>query len=90
MARGFYSDAKSLQEGEWILDWLSFYEIIRKVWTQLLPIESPNLWAALKAHGVPDKWKRKLSDFFTKARDLLLYSVGKRPIKKKRIEPLSQ
>jgi hypothetical protein len=81
---------KSFQNGEWVLDWLAFYEIVRKIWMQRLPIESPELWAVLKAHGVPDRWKRKLSDFFTKGRDLLLYTVGKRPFKNKRVEPLSR
>lgn len=81
---------KSYHDGEWVLDWLAFYEIVRTIWTKRLPIQSRELWAVLHAHGVPEKWRRKLSEFFTKGRDLLLYSVGKSPIKKKRIEPLSQ
>jgi hypothetical protein len=81
---------KSFQDGEWILDWLAFYEIVSAIWTKRLPIQSRELWAVLDAHGVPEKWRRKLSEFFTKGRDLLLYSVGKRPFKNKRVEPLSQ
>ena len=74
----------------WNLDWSAFYEIVRTIWTKRLPIESRELWAVLNAHGVPERWRRKLSEFFTKGRDLLVYSVGKSPIKKKRTEPLSR
>jgi hypothetical protein len=81
---------KSFQDGEWDLDWSAFYEIVRTIWTKRLPIESRELWAILNAHGVPEKWRRKLSEFFTKGRDLLIYSAGKSPIRKKRIEPLSR
>jgi hypothetical protein len=80
---------KSFQDGEWVLDWLVFYEIVRTIWTKRLPIQSRELWAVLDAHGVPEKWRRKLSDFFTRGRDLLIYSAGKRPFKNKRVEPLS-
>ena len=81
---------KSFQDGNWDLDWSAFYEVIRTVWAKRLPIEPREVWSVLNAHGVPKKWRRKLSDFFTKGRDLLVYSAGKSPIKKKRIEPLSR
>jgi hypothetical protein len=80
---------KSFHDGNWDLDWSAFYEVIRTVWAKRLPIESREVWSVLNAHGVPERWRRGLSDFFTKGRDLLIYSAGKGPIKKKRVEPLS-
>jgi hypothetical protein len=81
---------KSFQDGNWDLDWSAFYEVIRTVWSKRLPIESREIWAVLNAHGIPERWRRELSEFFTKGIDLLIYSTGKAPIKKKRIEPLSK
>jgi hypothetical protein len=80
---------KSLANGSWKLDWQAFYEVIRKAWSLRLPIEPNELWLVLRAHGVPVKWENQLSTFFEKGRDLLVYSVGRKPVKKKRVEPFS-
>jgi hypothetical protein len=84
-----YFCGKSVRNGKWHLDWSAFFEIIRRIWTRRLPIESHELWAVLHAHGVPQRWEKRLTDFFAKGRDLLVYAVGKKPIKKKRVAPLS-
>lgn len=84
-----YFCEKSVRNGKRHLDWSAFFEIIRRIWTRRLPIESHELWTVLHAHGVPQRWEKRLTDFFTKGRDLLVYAVGKKPIKKKRVTPLS-
>jgi len=70
-------------------NWPAFYEIIRIVWTKRLPLEPGDLWLVLEAHGVPKKWKKELSEFYEKGRDILIYCIGKGPIKKKKVKPLS-
>ena len=41
------------------------------------------------AHGVPKKWETRLTKFFLVGRELLVYVGQRRPIKKKRVNPLS-
>jgi len=43
----------------------------------------------MEAHGVPIEFKDELSEFFDKGRDLLVQAVGKKPVKKRRVEPLA-
>ena len=76
-------------ESGWIVNWPTFYEIVRFTWTKRLPLQAEELWAMLRAHGVPDEFREDLSEFFQKGRDLLVYAVGKKPIKKRRVRPLS-
>jgi hypothetical protein len=80
---------ESFNQGEWKVDWDSFNEVVRKVWNLRLPLEPNELWDVLNAHGVPERSKRELIEFYEKGRKLLIYSVGRRPIKKKRVKPLS-
>jgi hypothetical protein len=74
---------------KWKLDWQSFYEVTRKIWTLRLPLEPSELWLVLYAHGIPERWQKRLSVFYLKGKELLVYSVGKRPIKKKKVSPFS-
>jgi hypothetical protein len=80
---------KSYWHSKWKINWNSFNEIIRTVWHYRLPVEPNELWGVLQAHGVPLRSKRRLIEFYTKGRNLLIWSVGKKPIKKKRVKPLS-
>ena len=81
---------RSFLKGRWKVDWGSFNEIIRSAWYNSLPLEPDELWLVLKAHGVPLKSKKDLIGFYQKGRNLLIHVAGKRPIKKKRVEPLSK
>ena len=80
---------KSFLSGKWRIDWNSYNELIRTVWHYRLPLEPKELWLVLKAHGVPEKSKRSLIEFYEKGRNLLIYCNGRKPIKKKRVRPLS-
>jgi hypothetical protein len=77
------------RNGKWKMECQAFYEVIRRVWTLRLPIEPHELWMVLRVHGIPERWKKQLLEIFTKGRDLLVHSVGKKPIKKKRVAPFS-
>jgi hypothetical protein len=80
---------KSCSVEKWHPNWPAFYEIIRIVWNNRLPLEPGELWSVLEAHGVLQKWKRELSALYEKGREILIYCLGKRPVKKKRVTPLS-
>jgi len=73
----------------WNVNEQRLFEIIRFIWLKRLPLEPEELWKVLKAHGVPESHKDEISEFFEKGRDLLVYCVGKKPIKKKRVPPLA-
>jgi hypothetical protein len=64
-----------------------YYEVIRHVWHNRLPLEGTDIWSILEAHGVPKKFKKRLTDLFQDGRDLLVYAIGREPIEKKRVVP---
>jgi hypothetical protein len=78
----------SFQNGKWKTDWDSFNEVIRKIWYKRLPLEPNELWLVLKAHGVPQRSKGEIIEFYERGRRLLVYSLGRKPIKRKRVDPL--
>ena len=67
----------------------TFYKVIRHVWHNRLPLEGTDIWSILEAHGAPQKYKKRLTDLYQDGRDLLVYAIGRKPIKKKRIAPFS-
>ncbi len=73
----------------WVIDWIALFEIIRFVWQKRLPLEPIELWAVIDAHGAPNQFQLAITDFYQKGRDLLIYSNGKRPVKKKRVHPFA-
>lgn len=76
------------RNGHWFVDWPSFYQIIHFIWTNRLPLEAREVWAVLEAHGIPPEFRDELSTFFRRGRELLVYAVGKRPFKNRRVNPL--
>lgn len=80
---------KSYCRGEWKIDWNSFNGVVYTVWYYRLPLTPPEVWRILEAHGVPERSKKGLIEFFEKARNLLVYSCGRKPIKNKRVAPLA-
>ena len=80
---------KSFWGGKWKIDWNSYNALIERIWYYRLPIEPHELWLVLQAHGVPGKSTKSLIDFYKKGINLLIYSNGRKPIKKKRVSPLS-
>ena len=77
------------RESAWIVDWPAFYEVVRFIWSKRLPLQAEETWAVLRAHGVPDQFREELLEFFQRGRELLVYAVGKKPIKKRRVKPLA-
>ena len=78
-----------LEDDRWAINWPFYNEVIRFSWYRRLPIEPDELWPVLRAHGVPYRFKTELLDFFVKGRDLLVHACGRKPVKKKRVKPLS-
>lgn len=66
-----------------------FYALICRVWWKRLPIEPEEMWQLLEAHGAPSKWRNQLVRLYHEERELLIYNGGRKPIKKKRVSPLS-
>jgi hypothetical protein len=78
----------SFVNGKWKINWDSLNEVIRKIWLSRLPLEPNELWLILKAHGAPERSEAKIVEFYERGRNLLVYAIGRKPIKKKRVEPL--
>jgi len=78
-----------LENDRWAINWPFYNEVIRFIWYRRLPIDANELWSVLSAHGVPDRFKTELLDFFVKGRHLLVQACGRKPVKKKRVKPLS-
>ena len=66
-----------------------FNQVIGHVWRRRLPIEPREMRLLLEAHGVPPNWHRRLTLRYQEGRDVLIQSVGMKPIRKKRVPPLS-
>jgi hypothetical protein len=73
----------------WKIPWEVFYWVIASIWRMRIPIAPNELWHVLRAHGIPDQFETEITDFFSKGRDLLIYTQGRKPIKKKRVQPFS-
>ena len=84
-----YFCEKSFLRGKWKTDWSAYNKLITTIWHYRLPLEPNELWFVLQAHGVPEKSRKSLLDFYEKGRNLLIYSHRRNPIKKKRVVPLS-
>jgi hypothetical protein len=54
-----------------------------------LPLEPDELWEVLKAHGVPQRTKADIVNFYEKGRRLLVHSFGRNPSKRKGWSPSS-
>ena len=81
---------KSSSSGNWYPNFASFNEVIRYVWHERLPLEPSEISRVLQAHGVPKNWQVRLTSFFGQGRDLLVFAVGRKPVKRKRVQPLSK
>ncbi len=80
---------KSHSGRKWKIDWHAFNGVVYTIWYYRLPLTSSEVWRILEAHGATVRSKKRLVEFFEKARSLLVYSCGRKPIKKKRVAPLS-
>jgi hypothetical protein len=80
---------RSMSSRSWRPNLPYFYSIIRYIWYKRLPLEPLEVWEVLQAHGVPKNWQVRLTSLFKEGRDLLVFAEGRKPIKKKRVQPLS-
>jgi len=67
----------------------SFYELIRIIWRNRLPLQPNELLSILKAHGLPIQFEHELLKIYEIGINLLIHVNGKKPIKKKRVAPFS-
>jgi len=80
---------KSMSSKGWRPNLPYFYAIIRYIWYKRLPLEPAEVWRVLHAHGVARNWQVRLTSLFRGGRDLLVFAEGRKPVKKKRVQPLS-
>ena len=73
----------------WEWNQQAFYEIIRHSWQKRLPITEEELWKVLLAHGIPRNERKRVKRLFKEGREVLIYTMGRKPIKKNRVKPLS-
>jgi hypothetical protein len=66
-----------------------FYRLIEHCWRNRLPLSSDEVWVMLEAHGIPKKFEKEVRRAYIEGTQLLVYSHGRKPIKKKRVKPLS-
>lgn len=74
--------------GVFAWDITSFYEVIRVCWLKRLPLTPAEVSAVLSAHGLPPEINLQAQKAFAEGTGLLVYTHGRRPIKKKRVAPL--
>jgi hypothetical protein len=58
-------------------------------WGHRLPINGTELWAMLEVHGFDDSWRSEFCLLFDFGFSLLVATHGRRPIKKKKVKPMS-
>jgi hypothetical protein len=58
-------------------------------WRRRLPINGAQIWEMLEAHGFDDSWKSEFCQLFEFGFSLLVGTHGRRPIKKKKVKPMS-
>ena len=84
----FVNACHSLPRWNWSRE--RFQAVIRYAWFKRLPVEPPEVWQMLRAHGVPSRHKATAVRLFIEGTELLTYAVGKRPIKRKRLKRVPQ
>lgn len=70
-------------------DLFQLKSLISFIWYHRLPIRSADLLPFLEAHGHPPKQRRGTASFLDFGLDLLIWSNQRRPIRRRRISPLS-
>jgi hypothetical protein len=76
---------RNVRLGGWTWDRKNFYEVIRYAWAKRLPIEALEIWRLLAAHGVPSHLQEEISVLFDEGTDILVYAMGRRAVKRKRL-----
>ena len=74
--------------GRFVWDRTSYYEVIRACWQKRFPLTPTEVCSVLSAHGLPAEFDTEAQRAFCEGTELLVYTHGRRPIKKKRVKPL--
>jgi hypothetical protein len=84
---------KSLCNSKWKFGQSAFSDIVVHIWFKRLPIEPPELWRILEAHGIPSKWKNHSLKLFGLIKEVLtvyhFVDTGRNYKMKKRTSPFS-
>lgn len=67
----------------------TFYRLIEHCWRKRLPLSDDEVWAILAAHGMPIEFEKDARHSYVEGTEFLIYTHGRKPIKKKRVPPLS-
>lgn len=73
--------------GQFVWDRIAYYEVIRACWQRRFPLTPDEVCAVLYAHGLPAELGAEAQRAFLEGIGLLVYAHGRRPIKKKRLNP---
>jgi hypothetical protein len=65
------------------------YAPIIRFWLSRLPISGEEVWAVCAAHGMPDRFRKRIASGFEFGRGLLVVSHGRPPIQRRRVAPMS-
>lgn len=68
----------------------SLFPIIGAIWNRRLPVRGDDLAETLIMHGFPAGQRRRLVNSINFGLDLLVWSHGRSPIKRRRMPPMSQ
>ena len=74
--------------GKFVWDLISYYEVIRACWQQRFPLTPDEICSVLCAHGLPSEFVVEAERAFLEGTWLLVYTHGRKPIKKKRVKQL--
>lgn len=74
--------------GQFVWDRTSYYEVIRACWQRRFPLTPDEVCSVLCAHGLPSEFAAEAQRAFLEGTGLLVYTHGRRPIKKKRVNRL--
>ena len=74
--------------GQFLWHRTSYYEVIRACWLKRFPLTPDEVCSVLCAHGLPSEFAAEAQRAFLEGTGLLVYTHGRRPIKKKRVNRL--
>jgi len=74
--------------GQFVWDRTSYYEVIRFCWRRRFPLTPDEVCSVLCAHGLPLEFVVEANSRFFEGTELLVYTHGRKPIKKKRVKRL--
>jgi len=74
--------------GVFVWDRMSYYAVISGCWQRRLPLTPGEMCSVLSAHSMPAEFTAEAQRAFLEGMELLVYTHGRQPIKKKRVRRL--